>query len=305
MFWQNRGREGASATSEPTAELDAADLARGREALARTLARRPRTHARICWAARSDIGRVRENNEDKFDFFLPDDAPTLAAKGRLWAVADGMGGHNAGQIASEAALKTIVRAYFAEEGAAFGDVAGALCAAFAQANDLISAAAAGFPDRSGMGTTATVAAILEDRLTIAHVGDSRAYLLRRGRLRQLTDDHSWVEEQVRRGGLSREAALQSPYRNVITRSIGMGPALEADIVVERLETGDLILLCTDGLTGYLDDPALVRHLDAGGAAAVALRLVDAANDAGGRDNITVLLLSVRGIAPFEEDHVAG
>jgi serine/threonine protein phosphatase PrpC len=215
-----------------------------------------------------------------------------------------MGGHNAGQIASEAALKIIVRAYFADFPTQ-RDVAGALQAAFQSANELICAAASRFPNRAGMGTTATVAVVRDQTLTIAHVGDSRAYLLRDGRLRQLTDDHSWVEEQVRRGGMSRQAALQSPYRNVITRSIGMGAELEADIVEERLAPGDLILLCTDGLTGYLDGPALAERLDAGSPAAAALALVDAANDAGGRDNITALLLAVRDIDPFEDDHVAG
>lgn len=294
----------SGAATEPTAELNVADLAEGREALARALAARPQTHARISWAARSDIGRARENNEDKFDFYLPDDASTLAVKGRLWAVADGMGGHNAGQIASEAALKIIVRAYFAER-SVHGDVAQALQAAFGSANELICAAASRFPNRAGMGTTATVAVVRDHTLTIAHVGDSRAYLLREGRLRQLTDDHSWVEEQVRRGGMSRQAALQSPYRNVITRSIGMGAPLQADIVEERLVAGDLILLCTDGLTGYLDGPALAERLDAGSPAGAALALVDAANDAGGRDNITALLLAVRDIGPFEDDHVAG
>ena len=294
----------SSAATEPTAEMNVAELAQGREALARTRAARPETHARICWAARSDIGRARENNEDKFDFYLPDDAPTLAARGRLWAVADGMGGHNAGQIASEAALKIIVRGYFAQRSAQ-GDVAGALQAAFQSANELICDAASRFSGRGGMGTTATVAVIRENTLTIAHVGDSRAYLLRDGRLRQLTDDHSWVEEQVRRGGMSRQAALQSPYRNVITRSIGMGGPLQADIVQEPLLAGDLILLCTDGLTGYLDGPDLAQRLDAGSPAAAALALVDTANDAGGRDNITALLLAVRSIDPFEESHVPG
>jgi protein phosphatase len=220
--------------NDVTAELDADEVARGWRAIddAREgrQRRQPRKHALVCWGARSDIGRVRENNEDKFDFFLPDDPHTLAARGRLWAVADGMGGHNAGQIASEAALKAVVRAYYggdAEEGVARGDDGAAaaaaeepgerLRAALEGANALIHQAASRVGDNRGMGTTATVAVVRDDQLTVGHVGDSRAYLLRAGVLRQLTDDHSWVEEQVRRGGMSREQAEASPYRNVITR----------------------------------------------------------------------------------------
>lgn len=283
-----------TAQEDPTAELDADDLARRWQDLS---SGRPRQHAHIVWAARSDIGRARENNEDKFDFFLPDDPAMLAAKGRLWAVADGMGGHNAGQIASEAGLKTIIRAYFS----APGDITECLRAALQDANRLIFEAASRFAERSGMGTTATVAVVHEDTVTVAHVGDSRAYLLREGKLRQLTTDHSWVEEQVKRGGLTRQEAEMSPYRNVITRSLGMGEALEVDIVAEPLCAGDILLLCSDGLTGHLDATTLRNHLKSCSPAQCALALIDAANDAGGRDNITALVLAVRRVAPYGEE----
>ena len=281
-----------TAEGEPTAELDAGLLVRGWEALA---GRQPARDVLISWAARTDIGRVRENNEDKFDFYLPDEPEILAVKGRLWAVADGMGGHNAGQIASEAALKTIIRAYFADPGE---NVADSLRAAFADANALIYHAASQFPDRSGMGTTGVVTVVRDGSLTVAHVGDSRVYLLRGGELRQMTTDHSWVEEQVQRGALTRAEAESSPYRNMITRSIGMGSNVQVDISEETLEAGDTVLLCSDGLTGHMDAAALAELLRKPPSAAV-FALIDAANDAGGRDNITALALSVRGVGPYE------
>jgi len=288
---------GAATGEETTAELDAGDIQKGWEALQTKVGRVAPRHVTVAWGARSDIGRARENNEDKFDFYLPDDAATLASHGRLWAVADGMGGHNAGQVASEAALKTIIRTYFAAPRG--NDVATNLRAAIADANALIARAAAQFPERGGMGTTAVAAVIRNATLTIGHVGDSRAYLLRgdEKEVRQLTDDHSWVEEQVRRGGLTRAEAEGSPYRNVITRSIGMEGTLEVDIVREALRPGDVLLLCSDGLSGYLDGPALRPYLIAArvNPSQAALSLIDAANAAGGRDNITALLLVVRSV----------
>lgn len=281
-----------------TAELDAGDLVRGWSALQNSADTTPVRNAVIAWGARSDIGRARENNEDKFDFFLPDDAPTLARRGRLWAVADGMGGHNAGQVASEAALKTVVRAYF-KEGHEHENTGARLQRAINEANALIVRAAQQFPDRGGMGTTVTVAAVRGDTLTIGHVGDSRAYLLRENEnLRQITQDHSWVEEQVRRGALSRAEAENSPYRNVITRSVGMEGALSVDVFTETLRANDVVLLCSDGLSGYLDGPKLVPYLEQArrfSPSEAALALVDAANDAGGRDNISALLLVVRAV----------
>lgn len=291
-----------------TTELEAGELERGWAALNKP-AGAPARHAVIAWGARSDTGRVRENNEDKFDFFLPDDRETLAAKGRLWALADGMGGHNAGQIASEATLKTVVRHYFHGAAMAGSDVAVALKNALAEANTLLTQAVRQFPERGGMGTTATVAVVKGDALTIGHVGDSRAYLLRQEQeIRQITQDHSWVEEQVRRGGLSRAEAEISPYRNVITRSVGMDGEMVVDVYREILQAGDVVLLCSDGLTGYLDGARLAPHLETArrsSPSAAALSLVDAANDAGGKDNITAVVLVVRRIEEPGGDTAAG
>ena len=274
---------------ETTAEFDSGELAQGHEALGEPLA--PTACASVSWAARTDIGRVRDHNEDKFDFFLPEDPETLARRGRLWAVADGMGGHKGGQIASEFALKTLVRSYFAPGGER--EIGKALVAAISDANALVTRAAEQIGAKNDMGTTLVCAVLWGDTLTLAHVGDSRAYLLREGeRVRPLTTDHSWVEEQVRRGALSRAEAEASPYRNIILRSIGMGDGMDADVVCEKVFPGDTVLLASDGLTGYLDGDPLAAFLAGKSPSRAALDLIDAANDAGGKDNITALILRI-------------
>lgn len=278
---------------ETTAEFDTEELAQGWVAQNE---RRPTHHTELTFAARTDIGRVRENNEDKFDFFLPEDEPTLGARGRLFAIADGMGGHSAGQVASEAALKTLIRSYYAEP--LSGEVPERLRKSLDDANTLIAQAALKMGAKNGMGTTVVVAVVLNDMLTLAHVGDSRAYLLREGeRIRPLTTDHSWVEEQVRRGALTREEAELSPYRNVITRSVGMGDGMNADLCTERLFPGDTLLLATDGVTGYLGEDALAALVGNNSLSRAALSIIDAANDAGGKDNSTVFLIRVQAVTP--------
>ncbi|MDX1931059.1 MAG: Stp1/IreP family PP2C-type Ser/Thr phosphatase [Capsulimonadales bacterium] len=283
--------------SETTDEFDAAVLVSGWAAIAE---RKPQRHVHVDWAARTDIGRLREHNEDKFDFFLPTDPTQLAMRGRLWAVADGMGGHAAGQIASEAALKTVVRAFFAA--AAAEDTETALRAALAEANALIHHAARQFERKAGgMGTTIVVAIVKEDVLTIAHVGDSRLYLMREGDgLRTLTVDHSWVEEQVRRGAMSREEAERSPYRNYILRSVGVDKVVEPDVTQITVRPGDTFLLCSDGLCGYISDELIASTLSGKNASQAVLDLIDVANDAGGKDNVTALVLRVLDVVDFAD-----
>jgi serine/threonine protein phosphatase PrpC len=203
-------------SSDTTAELDTGVLLNGWAAVADA---RPAKFAEISWAARTDLGRVRENNEDKFDFFLPEEPTKLALRGRLWAVADGMGGHAAGQIASEAALKALVRSYFDPTSSHETEVG--LKAALVDANALIHHAARQFEGKNGMGTTAVVAVVKEDKLSIAHIGDSRAYLLRRGEgIRQLTSDHSWVEEQVRRAECPARMPKPPPTGTILCVPLG-------------------------------------------------------------------------------------
>ena len=286
---------------EPTAELDAPTLLRGWAAMA---AQAPTHLVEIDWAARTDLGRVRENNEDKFDFFLPNDLTRLALRGRLWAVADGMGGHAAGQIASEAALKTLVRSYF--DPSASNDTEAGLRSALTEANAIIYHASKKFPDKAGMGTTAVTVVVKNDTLFVAHIGDSRAYLLRENEpIKQITTDHSWVEEQVRRGALTRTEAEASPYRNYILRSVGVEAQVEADISQMPIQTGDRILLCSDGLTGHLSDEILATRIgEADSLSQAVLDLVDAANEAGGKDNITALLLHVKSVTPVADSQIA-
>ena len=278
-------------SQEKTARLDREELSEGWAEVGRL----PRLVATVKMGAKTDLGRVRDNNEDKFDFFEPEDPAVLATKGTFYAVADGMGGHSAGQIACELALKTVIETYYASQSA---DVELGLRRAVEQANGLIYDTAQTIPDRQGMGTTLTAAVIREDRLTLAQVGDSRAYLLRDGIFTQLTDDHSWVAEQVRLGTMTMAEAQISPFRNIITRSIGTAAAVEVDVFTHEMRVGDTLLLCSDGLTGHMEPEEMQELLQRHGPSVAALALVEAANEHGGRDNITALILSVRALAPY-------
>ncbi len=279
-------------TQEKTARLDREELSEGWAEVGRV----PRMVATVKMGAKTDLGRVRDNNEDKFDFFEPEDPAVLATKGCFYAVADGMGGHSAGQIACEMALKTVIESYYANPSA---DVEAGLRLAVAQANGLIYDTAQMIPDRQGMGTTLTAAVVREDRVTLAQVGDSRAYLLRDGAITQLTEDHSWVAEQVRLGTMTLAEAQISPFRNIITRSIGTAAAVETDVSTHELRVGDTLLLCSDGLSGHLEPDEMQAVVQEHSPSVAALALVEAANERGGRDNITAVVLSVRALTPYE------
>ena len=275
---------------EITAKFSRDDLVRGwreREA------REPRLVPIVKFAAKTDLGRVRENNEDKFDFYEPEDRTLLATRGCLYAVADGMGGHAAGQIASELALKTLVAAYYDSP---TESIPRALLEAIQCANETVFAVAHTVPDRSGMGTTLTVAVLAEDRLHIGQVGDSRAYLIRAGEIRQITHDHSWVAEQVRLGGLTEEEAEIHPWRNIITRSIGSQDTVEADVFVEEARAGDIVVLCSDGLTGHVHADEIGRIVSGHAPSEACRQLIELACARGGRDNITVAVIAIRGFA---------
>jgi PPM family protein phosphatase len=240
---------------------------------------------RITAFARTDVGKVRPENED--DFFV----------GRqVFAVADGMGGHAAGEVAAKTALEPLVsidsRTFDSADAAEE-----ALAEAVREANRQVVEMAEAQPELHGMGTTLTAALLRDGRLHLAHVGDSRAYLLRDGEaITQLTTDHTLVERLVREGRLSREEVATHPQRNVITRAIGNEP----DVVVDslpalRLQSGDQVLLCSDGLTGPLGDAdiaATLTHTPDGDEAVTSL--ISQANEAGGPDNITAIVLRVEG-----------
>ena len=281
-----------SAGQEKTARLDRDQLVEGWAEVARL----PRVVASVKMGAKTDLGRVRDNNEDKFDFFEPEDPAVLAAKGSFYAVADGMGGHSAGQIACELALKTVLANYYADPSP---DKDACLRRAVVEANSLIYDTAQAIPDRQGMGTTLTAAVLCEDRLIIAQVGDSRAYLLRGGKITQVTEDHSWVAEQVRLGTMTLAEAQVSPFRNIITRSVGTAAAVEPDIFTQEVQPGDTYVLCSDGLTGHVEAAEIQTMIESQNPSAAAMALIDTANERGGRDNITALVLSIRALVPYE------
>jgi len=242
------------------------------------------TPLRLVAYAATDVGRVREGNED-----------SLFRGTTVFAVADGMGGHQAGEVASETALRPIA----ALDGRQFADEAEAIDAlveAIRAANRTVVAKADSDPRLSGMGTTLTAATVLGSRLVVAHVGDSRAYLLSGDEpMSQLTTDHTLVEQLVQEGRLSRDEIGTHPQRSVITRAIGVDEDVEVDTFVTEVRPGDQVLLCSDGLSGVVKDDQIADILDEHADGDEACRaLIAAANEAGGPDNITVVLLRVVG-----------
>lgn len=223
-------------------------------------------------AALSDVGRQREGNEDSFLEREP-----------LFAVADGMGGAQAGEVASGIAVEAVGTARAPE------DLAGAV----EQANERIHSMATGDRSLEGMGTTVTAAWVGPESLTIAHVGDSRAYRLRDRELQQLTEDHSLVGGLVRMGKLTPAEAEHHPQRSVILRAVGVEPKVEVDVTAHALADGDVFLLCSDGLSGMVRDEVIEETLAmATPLSEVAEMLIDLANASGGRDNITAVLFRV-------------
>ncbi|HVW18963.1 MAG TPA: Stp1/IreP family PP2C-type Ser/Thr phosphatase [Solirubrobacteraceae bacterium] len=245
---------------------------------------------------RTDTGRQRRANEDAF-----------FARAPLFAVADGMGGAQAGEVASGAAIEVLSAGLAEASGPARPDeerLAGLVAAANARVHEL----SVGDAGLAGMGTTVTVAYVGEDAVAIAHVGDSRAYLLRDGAMERLTNDHSLVEEFVRQGKLTPEQADEHPQRSIITRALGPEPEVEVDRMSVGARDGDVFLICSDGLTSMVGEAQVAETIAAAATLAGAARdLVDAANAAGGRDNITVVLFRLEevGAAPAaDEQHTA-
>jgi len=241
----------------------------------------------------SDRGRVRMNNEDSCGQFVPTTDDQMNDIGAVFVVADGMGGHRGGEIASRIAVRTIL-AFYSASGAE--DRTQALTRAFREANTTIIQESVNDSTLFGMGTTCTAVAFHGTRGYFAHVGDSRAYLMRRGKITQITADHSIVGEMVRSGILSDEDARNHPKRNVITRSLGAQDDIAADTPAQPiiLEKGDTFLLCSDGLTTYLTDSDIAVVLATSTPDEACKKLVKMANEQGGRDNITVQVITVRG-----------
>lgn len=244
---------------------------------------------KVDFAELTDIGRRRSVNQDNLAQRVPEDPQEVERNGALFVVADGMGGHAAGEIASTIAVNTICSAYFDNPS---GDVLQGLAQAIKQANDAILSIARENTDHAGMGTTLVAAVLCQGILYVANIGDSRAYIIRHGRLRQLTEDHSWVAEQVRAGVLTEDQARSHVHRNVITRSLGTQSNVTADVFVEPAREGDILILCSDGLHGYVNDELLAATTKTYEPVEAARRLIDLANEAGGPDNITVTIIRV-------------
>ena len=246
---------------------------------------------KFSWAVRTDPGLRRSSNEDSY---------CSRADLGLYVVADGMGGHAAGEVASRVAVDTI-QTFIAETAGADKNrtwpfpfepeislEANRLKAAFKLANAMADSA-----DLRGMATTASAVLAGRTSACVGHVGDSRVYALRAGQLTQITDDHSWVEEQVRAGTMSASAARQHPWRNVVTRALSGGSDPEIDTVELSPQPGERFLLCSDGLSGVVPHQTIATILgDGQDLETICERLIAAANEGGGPDNITVLVLQV-------------
>ncbi len=226
----------------------------------------------------------------------------LAERG-LFIVADGMGGHAAGEVASDMAVRLIARELGSLRGLSDDEAAERMVHAIRTANDAIFARTLAEHDKRGMGTTATVMALLPRRYLIGQVGDSRGYLLRDNRLTQLTKDHSYVQEQVDAGLLTPEQARVHPYSNVITRCVGANVDVDPDIYFGTLQEGDVILLASDGLTGMLEDAQLEKILKIeGGPERWVDRMINEANRRGGLDNITAIVVRIDTVDPPTGEH---
>ena len=243
---------------------------------------------------RTDVGRRRKINEDSF---------LVSPEANLYAVCDGMGGHNAGEVASRMAIETL--ASFVEKSAVEKEItwpwgidaelsfdANRLKTAIKLANARVFQAADNREELTGMGTTVVSAVVSGNKMTIGSAGDSRCYLVRNDQLKQLTRDDSWVSAALGEGILNSDDVEHHPLRNVITKAVGARDSIDIDTIEHTLEPGDVAMLCSDGLHGMLNDQELTRLLIPvpESLEQATARLVDGANEAGGRDNVTVVLL---------------
>ncbi|HRL50783.1 MAG TPA: Stp1/IreP family PP2C-type Ser/Thr phosphatase [Enterococcus aquimarinus] len=237
----------------------------------------------------SDIGKRRKSNQDYTATFTNQKNQLLAL------LADGMGGHQAGDIASRQAVEEIGIAW---EATTIDDSEKAVqwfLQHIQQTNQRIFEKGQSQPTLSGMGTTLEVVTILDNHLALAHVGDSRIYLFREQRLIALTEDHSLVNALLKSGEITQEMAENHPRKNIITRSLGMPGSLEVDVAIHKIEDHDQLLLCSDGLTNMVSEPKITQILlEAASLQDASQRLIEEANAKGGLDNITVLLIDVGG-----------
>ncbi len=234
-------------------------------------------------AARTHIGLKRANNEDNVVTVVPTDAQVMAQKGALFVVADGMGGHAKGDVASELAVNTIRDTYYQDTRS---DIATVLREAVEQANKVI------FDSDKHMGTTCVAVVLKESTVYIANTGDSFVYLIRTGQMRQLAEDHSWVAEQVRTGAMTREEAEAQGKGNVIVRCLGETRDVEVYVGTEQVQDKDILVLCTDGLHGLVSEDEIRAIAEQYEPEESVQRLIARANENGGTDNITAAVIRV-------------
>jgi serine/threonine protein phosphatase PrpC len=248
-----------------------------------------RVKALVTVAAKTDLGRVRENNEDKFEFYVPEDDARLASRGQVFIVCDGMGGHAAGQIASELSVKTFIDVYYSHPSS---DPEVAMTAAVVAANRFVTDVGRAVPARKGMGTTLSALVLLQEKAYTVQVGDSRIYRLRNGELLMLTHDHTWVDDAVRAGMITPAEAETHPYKHVLTRAIGGDADVKPDISSDDIQVGDTYLLCSDGLVNHVSDYTIGEVLRSKVPSEAAWNLVGQALQGGGSDNTTVEVVRI-------------
>lgn len=233
----------------------------------------------------TDVGKVRENNEDNYC--------VLEDQIMLYIVADGMGGHNSGEIASEIAIDAIkehLLKYLPDE-TEDESIKGIIFEAFNRANGEIINRGTQDAGCDGMGTTATLALINKAKLYIGHIGDSRGYLIKNGQINQITQDHSLVAELLRKGSISEGEALKHPQKNVITKALGSDSQVKADVLALGFDDGDILILCTDGLSNFVDKYEIEKFaLEIEDCQEACEEMVKLANHRGGYDNITIIMV---------------
>jgi PPM family protein phosphatase len=250
---------------------------------------------KLLYAARTDVGMIRSGNEDNFTVDVNE------TRG-IFIVADGMGGHAAGEVASEMAVQIVQRELTPVRTLENEDVVKLTAAALRKANRAIHDRTITEVDKQGMGTTASVLLLAGARYVIGQIGDSRIYLLRDGSFTQITKDHSYVQEQVDAGFLTPEQARYHPYSNVITRCVGASQDVEPDIYRGEVRGGDIFLVASDGLTGMVDDRRLAQLLGSGAQPERKVQaLISEANGRGGLDNITAIIVQVLETGPGSDD----
>lgn len=246
-----------------------------------------RVRPKVSVAGKTDLGRVRENNEDKHEFYIPEDERMLATRGLIFVVCDGMGGHAAGQIASELALNTFIDVYLNHPSE---QAPVAMEAAVTAANRYVYDVAMAVPGRRGMGTTLSALILLQDEAFTVQVGDSRVYRVRNGEIAQLTGEHTWIDEAIRAGWVNEEEAKTHRNRHMLLRAVGVEAAVETEVRTHDSQVGDIYVLCSDGMSNHVTDEQILDVAAKHAPGDAARKFVSMAMLDGGSDNCTVLIV---------------